>query len=696
VTRSRQFCIPLEMFCAFLIAMVVLGAVRLSAQVREISITKRESPTFGGASFGSVGQYQLIQGTIQGEVDPSNPQNAVIVDLQNAPRNADGMVSYSVDFQIILPMDLSKGNHRIVFDLPQRGKANALSTLNNGSGQSKTASGTPGNGFLMNQGYTVVEAAWDITVSQSSAGFGVTFPVARNPDGSSITGIALEEFVVDKNATPATEPLTYPAASADKSQAALTVRENYGDTPMVIPPSGWDYTDTTLTAVKLTSGAFGGPGSFGPTALYEFTYIAKDPLVAGLGFAALRDFATFLRTAQVDDNGVPNPLAGDVQAIYTVCVSQPCRAMHDFVLLGFNEQEFVPNENGEGGAGDQHQKVFDGVINWIAGGDGIFMNYRFAQPARTSRQHIARWYPEFQFPWANHITHDQVTSQTAARLDACQRTDTCPKIFELNSENEYWSKGGSLLTTDTQGNDLQLNDTPNVRYYLLSSLPHIAGIVPGICQQPQNPLAPAPVLRALLVDMDEWMTNGTPPPDNRVPTRTDGTLAPSLPQSGMGFPHIPGVTYNGILHTGDLFNFGPQFQAGILNVLPPPLVGTPYPVFVPETDADGNDIAGIRLPDVSVPLATYTGWALRASAPGDPVPIVDGCDALGQRIPFPKTQADGLATGDRRLSIQERYPDHATYVNLVTQAAQQLAAQRLLLDLDVQAYISAAVAATVP
>lgn len=196
--------------------------------------------------------------------------------------------------------------------------------------------------------------------------------------------------------------------------------------------------------------------------------------------------------------------------------------------------------------------------------------------------------------------------------------------------------------------------------------------------------------------MDEWVTNGTPPPDNRVPTRADGTLVPSLPQSGMGFPNIPGVTYIGILHTGDLFDFGPQFHERILSILPPVLLGTPYPVFVPQTDADGNDIAGIRLPDVSVPLATYTGWALRASAPGDPVPIVDGCDAAGQRIPFRNTQADRLAVGDPRLSIQERYPDHTTYVNLVTEAAQQLAAQRLLLEMDVQAYIAAAQAASVP
>ena len=698
--RSSVFRTRLGASCLAMVVVLVL-APALGARIKQIVVTKTESPTFGGASFGSVGQYELIQGTISGEVDPNNPQDAVIVDISRAPRNSHGTVTYSADFQIIRPINLAAGNHRIIFDLPNRGRALALSTLNEGSGNSKTGAGSPGNGFIMNQGYTLVEGAWDISAAPS--GFSVRFPVATNHDGSAIVGTVLEEFVIDKSATPATEPLTYAAASDDKSQATLTVRENYGDTPIVIPSSGWDYADSTLTGIKLTSGSFGGPGSFGPTALYEFTYIARDPLVAGLGFAAVRDLATFLRNARTDDSGYPNPMAGDVEAIYTACYSQPCRTLHDFLLWGFNEVEHQNDSAGDRRSDrdddrdeSHHQKVFEGVINWVGGGDGLYMNYRFAQPGRTSRQHIARWYPEFQFPWANHITHDPVTHRKAGRLDACRRTDTCPKIIELNSENEYYSKGGSLLTTDTRGHDLELEDTPNVRYYLMSSLPHAAGTAPGVCQQPQNPLNASAVLRALTVDMDEWVTNGTLPPANRVPRRSDGTLQPSLPQAGMGFPTIPGVTYNGVMHTGDLFNFGPRFHQGILDVMPPLLLDTPYPVFVPKTDSDGNDIAGIRLPDVSVPVATYTGWALRASAPGDPVPIVDGCDAAGQRIPFAKTMADRLAAGDPRPSLQERYADHAAYVNLVTQAAQELQRQRLLLDMDVQAYIVAAQAASVP
>jgi hypothetical protein len=359
--------------------------------------------------------------------------------------------------------------------------------------------------------------------------------------------------------------------------------------------------------------------------------------------------------------------------------------MRDFVWLGFNEAE------AGGGV-----KVFDGVFNWIGGGNGLFINYRFAQPFRTHRQHIARWTPEFQFPFANQVITDPVTGKTDGRLARCQATGTCPKIFESNSENEYWAKGGSMLTTDGAGHDLDLDQAPNVRTYFLASHPHAPGTAPGICQQPQNPLIPAQVVRALLVDLDEWVSIGRLPPFDQIPRLLDGTLVPALPQARVGFPHIPGVVYNGVLHTGDLWNFGPEFDAGILTILPPVLLGTPYQIFVPRTDFDGNDLAGIRVPDVAVPLATYTGWGLRAAAPGDPVPIVDGCDASGQRIPFAATLAERLASGDPRPSLQERYPSHAIYVELVTAVARDLELERLLLDADVQAYIAAAQAAAIP
>jgi hypothetical protein len=665
-------------FAAIGIALVS-GTPAAHARVTQIVIKTLESPTFNGRTFGVVGQYERISGQITGEVDPSAPENAIIVDIGLAPKNPNGTVSYSTDFQILRPIERAEGNHRLLYEITNRGRPNALQMLNDSpTANDVNSSGDPGNGFLMRQGYVLLGTGWQTAVPAGNL-FHITVPVAKNPDGSPIIGPATEELVVDKNGTPATMRLTYPAASEDKSKASLTVRKNYADTPIPVSESEWNFADAKLSSIKLTSGDFGGPGSFGPTALYEFSYIARDPLVVGLGFAAIRDVATFLRSAKADDQGVPNPLAGDLQMVYSFCRSEPCRTMHDFVLLGFNQAE------SETGAAEA--KAFDGILNWKAGAGGMFMNYRFAQPFRTHRQHIGRWTPEFQFPFADQKLTDSVTGKTDYRLRRCEESKTCPKIFETNSSNEYWAKAGSMLQTDSQGHDLAGLD--NVRFYVLASFPHAEGTGRGICAQPRNTLRPNQALRALLVDLDAWVTNGQAPPTDRMPRVADGTLAPPLPQSGMGFPQIPGVTYNGVHHTGDLFDFGPDSDKGQLSVLPPKLVGTPYPVFVPKTDADGNDIAGIRMPEVTVPVATYTGWALRADG-------LDGCDAAGQQIAFAKTKAERLAAGDPRPSLEERYADHAAYVALVTRAAADLKAQRLLLDEDVAAYIAAAQAASIP
>ncbi|HLK83081.1 MAG TPA: alpha/beta hydrolase domain-containing protein [Xanthobacteraceae bacterium] len=682
----------------------ILFTAPVQARVTQIIITQTESPTFGGRNFGAVGAYERISGQIIGEVDPRDPLNAIIVDIGLAPKNPNGTVTYSTDFQILRPVDRAKGNKRLIYEITNRGRTNVLGTLNDSKTENDVeSSGDAGNGFLMRQGYAILESGWDFSAPRNGKLFTMTVPVAKNPDGSPITGLNTEEFVIDKAATPALERLTYPAASADKSKASLTVRRNYADTPVAVPASEWDYVDAKLNAVKLTSGNFGGPGSFGPTALYEFTYEAKDPVVAGLGFAAIRDIATFLRNAETDDKGTPNPLAGDAQYIYSFCSSQPCRTMHDFVQLGFNQPEqpgSAPPKTTDTGLGGAvllrtaaraagAAPVFDGVLNWKAGGSGLFLNYRFSQPVRTHRQHIGRWTPEYQFPFADVKVTDTVTGKTDWRLRRCEESGTCPKIFEANSSNEYWAKASSMMQTDSQGHDLDLSGAANVRYYLLASLPHGAGNGPGICAQPRNPLRPNAVLRALLTDLDAWVTAGTAPPSNQMPRVADGTLAPPLPQESYGFPRIPGVVYNGAHHTGDLWDFGPGFDKGFLSVLPPKLAGQPYPVFVPKADADGNDIAGIRVPEVAVPVATYTGWALRADG-------LDGCDASGQKLNFAKTKAARLAAGDPRLSLEERYAHHAAYVERVSRAAQALKDERFLLDEDVHAYVEAAQAANVP
>jgi len=647
--------------------MAALSPAPADAHITKIDITSKESPTFEGKSFGSAGQYEKLYGRATGEVDPKDPKNAVIVDIANAPRNARGMVEYSTDIAILKPIDNTKGNHRLWFEVNNRGNTPAYSLMNEADPDfsDKLSADDAGNGFLMNQGYAILETGWD--TSAPAGTFQIRVPVAKNADGSPIVGPSMEEFVVD-NATTKQGRLTYPAATLDKSKATLTVRTRYEDKPETVPAEEWQYTDEKGMAIGLAGGK-----PFKQGTLYTFVYQAKDPKVAGLGFAALRDMAAFLRNAKADDSGNANPLAGSIQYVYSACQSQPCRTMHDYLWLGFNQD-------------DQGKKVVDGIVNWIGGSTGIFTNYRFGQGGRTQRQHIARWFPEFQGPFTNQVRFDPITGKTDGRLKSCTESNTCPKIFETNSANEYWSKDMAVGLVDAKGKDL--TDMPaNVRNYFIASMFH-GGAFPqagkGICQQTRSPLTPNAILRALTVDMDEWVTKGAEPPASRVPSANKGTLVSPLPQEKQGFPKLQGVTYNGRMHDGDLFDFGPEFDKGIMTILPPKHVGTPYPALVPKTDADGNDIAGIRMPEVAVPIATYTGWALRANS-GD-----DGCDGAGQMIPFAKTKAERMEKNDPRPSIEERYSSHDDYVTKISAAANALKADRLMLDADAQRLIKRA------
>lgn len=673
---------------AVLVATACLVSIARPARARitHIEIKSVQSPIFEGISFGATGQYEKLVGRLVGEIDPKDPLNAVITDIKLAPVNARGMVEYSANVMIIRPVDPQKGNHKLLFEINNRGHILALASLNDAGQNSNdpAKAADAGNGFLMRQGYTLVWAGWDaisgVTPGVGGGPFVLDVPVAKNLDGSEITGSSLEEFVID-NDTTTTGYLSYPAARLDSADATLSMRARADDRPTVLAADKWRFDPSGTSINLLPEGT-----KFQPGMLYELVYSAKNPKVTGLGFASIRDVASFLRNAKSDDQGQANPLAGDIRQVYSFCISQPCRTMRDFVALGFNEDADAPKgENGE----RVHRKAIDGVLDWIGGGSGVFVNYRFAEPFRTHRQHIARWYPEYSFPFAYQTTTDTVTGRTDGRLRRCTASDTCPDIIDANSENEYWAKAASMLHTDSQGRDL--GEAPGVRLYLMAGRPHGDGVPasgPGICQQDRNPLVGNQGLRALLVALDKWVTDGIAPPPSQLPRRGDGTLVASK-QQDVGFPAIPGVTYNGRMHTGDLFDFGPQADAGILTILPPKLVGSPYPAYVPRTDADGNALAGIRLPDITAPVATYTGWNLRRNPPED------GCDHSGMVIPFAKTKAERLAKGDPRLSLEERYTDHEAYVGAVSKAAVDAVRQGFLLQDDADRYVTAAEASDV-
>ena len=650
---------------------ILMLASDVDARITKIQITTKESPTFGSYSWPGVGQYEKIVGKAFGEVDPADPKNSVIVDILLAPRNANGRVEYSFDFYILKPIDLTKGAHKVLYEPPNRG-GKTWTTL----GRVSSGGDDPGsitnptelaNSFLMPRGYTMVWSGWDFSAGADNADYvsTMTFPIAKNRDGLSITGPAYEYIV----AQGMSYTLNYPAATLDQTKATLTHRVRLNDTPQVIPASGWKYNATGTAISLLPAGT-----SFVAADIYEFSYTAKDPTVNGLGFAAVRDWNSFLRYETKDASGTANPLAGDVTRIYTEVRSQPGRMLNDFRSLGFNQAE-----NG--------RKVFDGMMQWIAAGDGINMNYRFSQPGRTERNRQDHLYVEGMFPFANVSTTDPLTGKTGSRYDKCAATNSCPLAMEIYSANEYWVKAASLMHTDPTGTK-DLPDSPFTRIYFISSHQHGTGnaTAKGACQQFQNPLDSAPVQRALFIALDEWSTKGTLPPPSQVPRLSDGTLVPA---NATGFPTIPGVMNNGLKTTRYLLNYGPNFYATGIPTINPPVMTPPYqdnrangpiyPSFVPKTDSDGNDIAGLRLPDVTVPLATYTGWALRGGAQAG-----DGCEGSGQYIPFAKTKAERMASGDPRLSIEERYPRFSAYYDAVKKAIDDMVARRLMLREDAQ------------
>ena len=640
------------------------------ARITKIQIlTAPNTIAFGGYSFPGVGQYEVITGIATGEVNPNSLQNSVITDIKLAPVNANGNVVYSHNFYILKPLDLSKGNHKMMYEPPNRG-GKTYQTLNNTpTGTNDPAALTDpdvlANSFLWPRGYTTVWTGWENNLGPLNGLVATAMlPVAfKDKISQTITGPGYEYIVTGA----ASFTLAYPAASSDKTNAKLTHRIHLDDPPQDVPASGWAYTDANNTAIKLTT------GNFTSNDIYEFSYTAKNPTVNALGLAAIRDFNSFLRYASQDDMGTPNPLKGDVTRIYTETSSQPGRTLNDFVHLGFNQ-----DENG--------MKVFDGMMQWIAAGDGLNMNYRWSQTKRTNRNRQELLYLEGLFPFANQTLTDPISGTTDGRYKKCSESNTCPLAMEFYSANEYWVKAGSLMSTDPMGK-VDLPDHPQARLYLLSSKQHGGAGDPtskGLCQQFLNPLDSAPVQRALWEDLDQWSTRNIAPPPSQVPKLSDGTLVPPLPQEKVGFPKIPGVTYTGLKTTRYRFNLGPDFYQTFIPTINPPVITPPYednpangaiyPSYVPKTDSDGNDIAGIRLPELTVPLATYTGWGLRSGVWAN-----DGCEASGQYIPFKATAAERMAAGDPRPSVQERYPSFAMYRSGVMRAIDDLVRGRFML-----------------
>jgi hypothetical protein len=573
---------------------------------------KAIEPLADGAAFGDVGAYERVIGVAKGEVDPNAPGNKGIALIDKAPLNARGMVEYAADFFILRPKDPAKGNGRILYEVNNRGRKMLFGNIADGpqgiNDPQKAAD--LGNGFPLRRGWTIVWSGWDPDAPRANMGLGLTAPEATD-NGRPIVQTVRDEFVSGtRGGALEAFKLSYEMASQDG--ARLTIRERQADKPHDV---AWTAADART--IKLAD------GKPKPGFIYEFTYQGTKPKVQGLGFAATRDFVSWLKhdpkAAEVTGRPISHALA--------IGFSQAGRYLRHHISEGFNRDE-------------QGRKVFDGIHSHIAGVGRLFFNVPFSQPARTNTQHEDHAFPESWFPFSTATLEDPLTKQkgTLFRGDGCD-----PKLIETNTSTEYWQKGASLLTTDPLGTrDVALPD--NSRVYMIAGTQHggRAGATtdPGPNVNPRNPHNPMPAVRALLIALDDWVVKGIAPPLSRVPTLADGTLVEA---DKTGFPAVPGIAVAKATNRVD-----------------------GYSTLVCKVDGDGNEVAGIRLPDIAVPLAAYTGW----NEYKPPYPKGELADRDGSYLVFPPEK------------IAQRYKSHADYVAKVEAAVGQLMKDRLLLQED--------------
>ncbi len=642
---------------------VMAGGFFLPAEGRltHIEIERIEYPAFGDISFGKAGRYEKIVGRYHGELDPGDRRNGMIADLDGAPRNNRGRVEYSADLYILKPVDMRAGNGALFYEFGNRGHKNALAAYNSAvtGGNNPLTADDAGSGFLMRRGYALVWSGHLGDVRKGSHRLTIQLPVVTGADGSTIEGTVWDECNFFGDSVTRC-PLSYPVPRIDQSEALLLVRERRSDVPVEIPRAGW---------------AFDGPGSikllpegtpFQAGFIYHVVHRAANPPVMGIGLAAVRDLISFLRHEEADDAGNANPLRG-----VTLCLafgaSQTGRVMREFLYLGFNEDENV-----------QGRRIFDGMDIHVAA-TRPFVNYRFAQPTRAADlQHEDLFYPTPAFPFAYEEQTDSITGKRDGILVRCSRTGTCPKIMHTVTSTEYWQFKNSAVTTDTLGRrDGFVPD--DVRIYFFTGAQHnpYAALVPaGVCEQQPNILDYRPILRALLAALHDWVRTGRPPPESRYPRIADGTL---VPPEKVAWPAIPNATFAGpVVNRHRIYDYGPLFDRGIITTVPPLTTHLEYAVLVPQVDGDGNEIAGIRLPAVSAPTGTRTGWALRARSGA----AGELCNQDGSYIPFALTKEERMATGDPRPSIEERYPGAGAYPDAVARAVDRLRRERFILEED--------------
>ncbi len=642
------------------------------AEVVRIDVRSR-ADVAAGKPFAAAGPYEKLAGRIYFEVDPSNDANRIITDIDKAPRNSRGRVEFSADFFLMKPKQMTAGNGTLLYEVSNRGGKGMLAFYNRASGSLDPATDEQmGDGFLMRQGFTLLWVGWQFDPPEREGLVRVYPPVATD-NGKPIVGIVRSEVIVARVAADASladrDHVAYLVADADDPANTLSVRDTIDGPRRFIPKSEWKFARLSNGTPVPDRGRVYLTGGFQPSKIYEVVYKSQNPPLAGAGPAAVRDAISHLKYASDDALSIP---AGSIQRAIAFGVSQSGRFLRTYMYYGFNEDE-------------RRRKVFDGVMAHVAGGGRGSFNLRFAQPSRDGHPFLNKFYPTDIFPFTDSIQTDPQTGEKDGLLLRVTPR-SMPKIFYTNSSYEYWGRAASLIHTSIDGRaDAPLVD--NTRVYMFAGGQHGPAAFPprrSIGQQLNNPNDYRWSMRALLLAMDRWIKDEAPPPPSRYPRIGDSTL---VPLEALRFPRLPGVGKPLEPHKAYRVFYGLDFASkGIVSVDPPEANGS-YPILVPQVDSDGNEVAGVKMPDVAVPLATYTGWNL-FNAESGPTTLLSSMQ--GSYVPLARTRADRERANDPRPSIAERYANREQYVAGVSASARELVQQGFLLEEDIAALVERA------
>jgi hypothetical protein len=654
----------LRLAAILLILFAVVPA--LYARVTRVEITSR-ADVLNGKSFGNAGPYERITGRVYYSLPIANWHNTAIVDLQNAVNLKDGEVEFASDFIVVRPKDAARGNGSMLLEVPNRGRSRIIALVDGGEWNLAHDSG---DAWLLRNGYTIASVGWQWDAAGEGA-LRFIAPIAKD-HGQTITGLLRGDLMLSKaqDEIPLGHLILgniggseYPVSNPDDARNTLTVRDARDAPRTTIPRTQWQFAHTVDGKLTPSDRFIHLQGGFQPGKIYEYIYVVADPVVAGGGFAAIRDFASWSKHA-------PDAVA-QVQRVYGEGISQNGRFLRDYLYQGFN--------------GDEEGRIaLDGVLAHVAGAGRGDFNYRFAQPSRDAQPTSSVFFPTDIFPFTDLPETDTAIASARVKgglLDRVISERTVPKIFFSNTSYEYWGRVAALIHVSPDGKQ-DAAISPNVRIYHFTGLQHFSGPFPPqkgtgdlLGQQPQSPLPIKYFWRAMITNMDAWVRNNTEPPPSSYPRLADHNL---VPLDRYAFPKIPGINLPHEANQAWRIDFGPDWRKGILS-RQPPIVGQPYPVLVPQVDADGNERDGVRLPEFAAPLATYAPWNLRdpsIGAPDQRVPFE------ASWIPFPKTAADRQRTGDPRQSIEERYKNREDYMQKYTAALDDLIQQRWILPED--------------